>query len=47
MNITDWIFLTIIVIAVCVTVYSILENYFYYKLERLGHNKETKEDEEE
>lgn len=47
MSITDWIFLTIIVIAVCVTIYNILENYFYYKLERLDHNKETKEDEEE
>lgn len=46
MSTTDWIFVTIIVIAVCVTVHSVLEDYFYYKLEQLDH-KETKEDEEE
>lgn len=47
MSTTGWIFITIIVIAVCVTVYSVLEDYFYYKLEQLDRNKETKEDEKE
>lgn len=47
MSTTGWIFLTIIIIAICITVHCILENYFYYKLEQLDHNKETKEDEEE
>lgn len=47
MSTTDWIFITIIVIAVCVTVYSVLEDYFYYKIEQIKQNKESKEDEEE
>lgn len=47
MSITDWIFITIIVIAACVTVYSVLEDYFYYKIEQIEQNKESKEDEEE
>lgn len=47
MSTTGWIFLTIIIIAICITVHCMLENCFYYKLEQLDHNKETKEDEEE
>ena len=47
MSTTGWIFLTIIIIAICITVHCILENYFYYKLEQLDYNKETKEDGEE
>lgn len=47
MNTTGWIFLTIIIIAICITVHCILENYFYYKIEQLDQNKEIKEDEEE
>lgn len=47
MSITGWIFLTIIIIAICITVHCILENYFYYKIEQIEQNKESEKDEEE
>lgn len=47
MSTTGWIFLTIIIIAICITVHCMFENYIYYKIEQLEQNKETEEDEEE
>lgn len=47
MGTTGWIFLTIIIIAICITVHCMFENYIYYKIEQLEQNKETEEDEEE
>lgn len=42
MSTTDWIFLTIIIIAICITVHCVLENYFYYKIKQIEQNKNQK-----